>query len=208
MSVRTIVLVTILLILPISSAFADTTRIVALGDSLTAGYGLQAKEDYASQLQEALSKDGLDVKIDNAGVSGDTSAGGLSRLEWVTSGEPKPSLVIVSLGANDMLRAIDPATTEKNLRSILETLKKKDIPAVLYGMQAPINLPPAYRKQFNAIFPKLSDEFNIPLYPFFLEGVAMNSKLNLEDGLHPTKEGVAILVSKTAPLIKKTLATN
>ncbi len=205
MSIRAIFL-TILFIFPLhSAAFAETLRIVALGDSLTAGYGLQAGDDYATQLQQSLISKGLDVKIDNAGVSGDTSAGGLSRLEWVISGEPKPSLVIVALGANDMLRAVDPATTETNLRSILEKLKAKQIPAVLYGMKAPINMPPAYRKSFNNLYPKLAEEFDTPLYPFFLEGVAMNSKLNLEDGVHPTKEGIALMVEKTAPLIEKQL---
>ncbi len=205
MSIRAIFL-TLFFLFPLhSAAFAETLRVVALGDSLTAGYGLQAGEDYATQLQQALIAKDLDVKIDNAGVSGDTSAGGLSRLEWSVSGEPKPSLVIVALGANDMLRAVDPATTEVNLRSILEKIKAKGIPAILYGMKAPINMPPAYRKSFNDIYPKLAEEFDLPLYPFFLEGVAMNAKLNLQDGVHPTKEGIAIMVEKTLPLIEKQL---
>ncbi|PZP56828.1 MAG: arylesterase [Micavibrio aeruginosavorus] len=205
MSIRAIILSLFLIVSSSSAALAEKLRIVALGDSLTAGYGLQAGEDYANQLQQALISKGLDVKIDNAGVSGDTTAGGLSRLEWVTAGEPKPALVIVALGANDMLRAIDPSTTESNLRSILKNLKDKDIPAVLYGMKAPINMPPAYRKSFNDIYPTLSEEFDVPLYPFFLEGIAMNSKLNLDDGVHPTKEGVALMVEKTSPLIEKQL---
>ena len=205
MSIRAICL-TLLLLFPLNSAaFAETLRIVALGDSLTAGYGLQAGEDYPTQLQKALTDKGINVKIDNAGVSGDTTAGGLSRLEWVTSGEPKPTLTIVALGANDMLRAIDPATTESNLRSILQKLKAKNIPAVLYGMKAPINMPPAYRKSFNSLYPKLADEFDVPLYPFFLEDVAMNPKLNLEDGIHPTKDGIALIVKKTLPFIEKQL---
>ena len=202
---RAITLLLTSLIFSATPAFAETKRIVALGDSLTAGYGLQSGEDYATQLQEALKAKGLDVKVDNAGVSGDTAAGGLSRLNWAISGEPKPDLVIVALGANDMLRGIDPATTRKNLFSILSTLKEKGIPAVLYGMKAPLNLPTSYRSKFNAIYPDLSKEFDAPLYPFFLEGVAMNSKLNLEDGVHPTKDGVALMVDKTAPLIEKNL---
>lgn len=205
MSIRAICLAVLLLFPLNSAAFAETLRIVALGDSLTAGYGLQAGEDYPTQLQKALIDKGIDVKIDNAGVSGDTTAGGLSRLEWVTSGEPKPTLTIVALGANDMLRAIDPATTESNLRSILQKLKAKNIPAVLYGMNAPINMPPTYRKSFNSLYPKLADEFGVPLYPFFLEDVAMNPKLNLEDGIHPTKEGIALIVKKTLPFIEEQL---
>lgn len=193
------------LIFSSSPSFAETKRIVALGDSLTAGYGLQSGEDYATQLQDALKAKGLNVKVDNAGVSGDTAAGGLSRLNWAISGEPKPDLVIVALGANDMLRGIDPATTRKNLAYILSTLKEKDIPAVLYGMKAPLNLPAQYRTKFNALYPELAKEYSAPLYPFFLEGVAMNSKLNLEDGVHPTKEGIALMVEKTLPLIEKNL---
>lgn len=205
MRFRAITLLLAAMILSSAPSYADTKRIVALGDSLTAGYGLQAGEDYATQLQEALKAKGYDVKVDNAGVSGDTAAGGLSRLSWAISGEPKPDLVIVALGANDMLRGIDPATTKKNLSSILSALKEKQIPAVLYGMKAPLNLPASYRGKFNAIYPDLSKEFSTPLYPFFLEGVAMNSKLNLEDGIHPTKEGIALMVGKTAPLIEKSL---
>ena len=205
MFLRAIILGTFCLISSSSNVFAETLRIVTLGDSLTAGYGLQAGEDYATQLQASLVKEGVDVKIDNAGVSGDTSAGGLSRVDWAIGGEPKPSLVIVALGANDMLRGVDPLTTENNLRSILTNLRKKDVPAFLYGMKAPFNLPATYRKPFNAMYPKLAEEFDIPLYPFFLEGVAMNPKLNLEDGVHPTKEGVALMVEKTEPLIRKEL---
>lgn len=205
MSFRAIFLLLAVTIFSATPAFAEAKRVVALGDSLTAGYGLQPGEDYATQLQEALKAKGLDVKVDNAGVSGDTAAGGLSRLNWAISGEPKPDLVIVALGANDMLRGIDPATTKKNLSSILTTLKEKEIPAVLYGMKAPLNLSAPYRSKFNAIYPDLSKEFNAPLYPFFLEGVAMNSKLNLEDGVHPTKQGVALMVEKTSPLIEKNL---
>lgn len=182
-------------------AQAATKRIVALGDSLTAGYGLQGGEDFATKLQEALIADGVDVKIDNAGVSGDTTAGGLARLEWATQGDPKPDLVIVALGANDMLRGIEPDEARKNLSSILENLKAKGIPAFLVGMKAPTNMGGDYKKSFEAIYPDLAKKYDVPLYPFFLEGVATRQDLNLPDGIHPNTKGVAIIVEKMTPAI-------
>jgi acyl-CoA thioesterase I len=204
MFLRTTALLFCMLFLP-GASHAATSRIVALGDSLVAGYGLQPQDSYPAQLQAALRKAGHDVKVDNAGVSGDTTAGGVSRLEWSISGTPKPALVIVSLGANDMLRGLDPAPARANLRKILSELKRREIPAVLFGMRAATNLPAAYRKSFDAIYPDLAEEFDVPLYPFFLDGVALNPKLNLEDGVHPRREGVAIMVERTLPLIEKAL---
>jgi acyl-CoA thioesterase-1 len=188
-----------------TQASATTTRIVALGDSLTAGYGLQSGESYTHQLEKSLLDKKYDVRIDNAGVSGDTSAGGLARLNWAIEGDPKPSLVIVALGANDMLRGIDPSITEENLRKILTHLKEQKIPAILFGMRAPFNMPSPYRAQFDPIYKKLAKEFDTPLYPFFLDGVAFKADLNLGDGIHPNKAGIAVMVDKTLPVVEKSL---
>ncbi len=186
-------------------ALAQTKRIVALGDSLTAGYGLQSGEDFATKLQESLVKEGLDVKIDNAGVSGDTTAGGLARIDWAIEGAQKPDLVLVALGANDMLRGIDPAVTKDNLSKILTKLKDKNIPAFLIGMRSPTNMGPFFRGKFDKVYKELADEYDVPLYPFFLDGVAMKTEYNLEDGIHPNTKGIAIIVEKITPAIKKTL---
>jgi acyl-CoA thioesterase-1 len=186
-------------------AFAQTKRIVALGDSLTAGYGLQAGEDFASKLQEALIKNGLLVKIDNAGVSGDTTAGGLSRVDWAIEGEPKPDLVLIALGGNDMLRGIDPAVTKSNLAKILDKLKEKNIPAFLIGMRSPVNMGPFFQTKFDRIYKELAKEYDVPLYPFFLDGVAMKADLNLPDGMHPNAKGIDIVVGKITPAVEKIL---
>ena len=187
-------------------ALADAPmRVVALGDSLTAGYGLQTGEDFATKLQEALIADGVNVKIDNAGVSGDTSAGGKSRLEWAVSGEVKPSLVIIALGANDMLRGLDPKVTKENLSAILAELKKKEIPALLVGMKSPTNLGPLFQSKYDKIYPELAKEYDVPLYPFFLDGVAMKADLNLDDGIHPNTKGIAVIVKNILPDVKDAL---
>lgn len=188
-----------------SPAAAETARVVALGDSLTAGYGLQQGEDFVSQLQKSLTAEGLDVKLENAGVSGDTSAGGKSRLEWAIGGEPKPRLVIVALGGNDLLRGIEPKVTYDNLDFILKTLKDKEIPALLVGMKSPTNLGPFYQKKFDRIYPDLADEYDVPLYPFFLDGVAMIPSMNQDDGIHPNIEGVRLIVKNITPEIKDAL---
>ncbi len=189
-----------------TSAAAAPLRVVMLGDSLTSGYGLRPGEDYPARLEQALNKNGLEVAVENAGVSGDTTAGGLSRLEWALDGDAPPSLVIVALGANDMLRGIDPKTTERNLRAILEKLEERKIPVMLMGMKASLNLPPGYRKNFDALYVRLSKDFGVPLYPFFLEGVALDPKLNLDDGLHPNAAGVSVMVERTIALVQQTLA--
>jgi acyl-CoA thioesterase-1 len=186
-------------------ALAQTKRIVALGDSLTAGYGLQSGEDFASKLQESLIREGFDVKIDNAGVSGDTTAGGLARLDRAVEGEQRPDLVLVALGANDMLRGIDTAVTKKNLSAILRKLKEKNIPAFLIGIRSPTRTNPFFPGKFDRIYKDLKDEYDVPLYPFFLDGVAMKADLNLPDGLHPNAEGVDVIVEKITPSIVKAL---
>ncbi len=197
----------VLLLFPLQVLAADgpVQRIVALGDSLTAGYGLQSGEDFASQLQKALIADGYNVKIDNAGVSGDTSAGGKARLEWAIAGEPKPRLVIVALGGNDLLRGLDPAVTRSNLDFILKELKKRDLPTLVLGMKSPTNLGPFYQGKFDKIYPDLADEYDAELYPFFLEGVAMKAEFNQQDGVHPNTKGVAVMVENILPVVQDML---
>jgi acyl-CoA thioesterase-1 len=190
-----VMIVTALAVAPIW-ARAETV-LVALGDSLTAGYGLAADQAFPVQLQKALKDNGLAVRVINAGVSGDTSAGGLSRLDWVLG--DKPQAAIVALGANDVLRGIDPAETEANLDRILTKLKSRGVRVLLVGMLAPPNLGAEYRKAFEAIYPRLAAKHNVPLYPFFLEGVALNRELNQGDGIHPTAKGVAVMVRGILP---------
>lgn len=202
MRLLTVFLLSVLFSVP---ALAAQKRIVVLGDSLSAGYGLQSGEDFVSKLEEALVGEGVDVKIDNAGVSGDTTAGGRSRLEWAIQGEQVPDLVIVALGANDMLRGLDPVTTRDNLSAILETLDGKNIPVLLAGMKAPVNMGPAYKKKFEAVYKDLAKKHDAAFYPFFLEGVAMKPALNLADGIHPNQKGIAVMVENILPVVKKAI---
>jgi len=153
------------------------------------------------QLQDALNAAGLNVTIENAGVSGDTSADGLSRLDWSLAAHPKA--VILELGSNDMLRGTPPAETEKNLRTILNRLKAAHVPVLLVGMKAQRNLGADYVKQFDMIYPRLAKEYNLLFYPFFLDGVALNPKLNQADGIHPNPDGVKVVVTRMLPLVKK-----
>ena len=182
-----------------------TLRVVALGDSLTAGYGLQATEAFPAKLEAALRSEGLNVSVENAGVSGDTTAGGLARLDQSIAGATKPDLVIVELGANDILRGGSPVEMENNLRQILTRLQQQHIPILLAGMNAPIYMPGPFRSQYNKIFPKLADEFDVPLYEFFLDGVALNPKYNLEDRMHPNALGVYIIVQKIKSSVQNIL---
>lgn len=183
---------------------ATETRIVALGDSLTAGYGLSDTADaFPSKLETALERKGYTVTIENAGVSGDTSTGGRNRLEWSLSN--KPDLVIVELGANDALRGIEPAVTEKNLDAILTELKARKITIVLAGMRAPRNYGPEYAAEFDSIYPRLAKKHDALLYPFFLEGVALDPKLNQDDGIHPTAAGVDVIVRQILPVVERAL---
>lgn len=173
--------------------------IVTLGDSLSAGYGLPREDAFTSRLEAALKAKGYDVAVPNTGVSGETTAGGLARLNWVLG--DKPDLVIVALGSNDGLRGIDPAATRANLDKILATLKQRGVPAVLAGMLAPRNLGAEYGRAFDAIYPELAAKYAVPLYPFFLEGVALDPALNLDDGMHPNAKGVAIMVDGILPVV-------
>jgi acyl-CoA thioesterase-1 len=185
-------------------AAAAPVKILAIGTSLTQGYGLPPGTEIPAVLQAELKKKGIDATVINAGVSGDTSAGGLSRLSWSLADHPDAA--IVELGSNDALRGIDPASTERNLSAILAQLTVKHIPVLLLGMQAPKNFGPEYEAKFNAIYPKLAHQYNVLLYPFVLDGVALNPKLNQKDGIHPNPTGVKIIVGKLMPDVLKLLA--
>nr|WP_307159608.1 arylesterase [Rhizobium paknamense] len=175
-------------------------QLVGLGDSLMAGYQLQGSESLPSQLEKVLHDRGLNVAISNAGVSGDTSEGGLSRVDWsVPDGTDG---VILELGANDALRGIAPEETEKNLAAIIERLKARKIGVLLVGMIAPPNMGSEYGKRFNPIYARLSEKYNLPLYPFILEGVATDASLKLGDGMHPNAKGVGIISGKMAPVVE------
>jgi acyl-CoA thioesterase-1 len=178
-------------------AAARPLRLVALGDSLTAGYALPADAAFPAQLQRALRAKGFDVEIANAGVSGDTSSGALERLDWAL-GEGGDG-VLVEIGANDMLRGGDPALTRKNIEAILARLQQRKIPALLAGMRAAPNLGPEYAQKFDPIYPDLAKKYDAAFYPFFLEGVAGHPERQLPDGMHPTREGVAIIVAGILP---------
>jgi len=173
--------------------------LVALGDSLTAGYGLPADKAFPVQLEAALKAAGVSVRVINAGVSGDTSAGGLARLDWVLG--DRPQAAIVALGANDMLRGIDPKVTEANLDKIITRMKERNIRVLLVGMLAQPTLGNDYRKAFDAVYPRLAAKHELPLYPFFLDGVAADPKLNQGDGIHPTAEGIAVMVRGILPQV-------
>lgn len=184
---------------------ADTgpIKIVAFGDSLTAGYELPATAAFPTVLQKRLRADGYAVEIVNAGVSGDTSAGGLARLDWSVPDDA--DLVIVELGANDMLRGAPPAEAAKALSGIVERLQARKIAVVLAGMRSIANWGEAYAKEFQAIYPDLAARFGVPLYPFFLEGVAGERALTLTDGMHPNTAGVEKIVAGFAPFLERAL---
>jgi len=200
-----LVLVAITFLFPPTTGAADTVRILALGDSLSAGYGLMRADSFPEQLERTLIKKGIAVKITNAGVSGDTSAGGLSRLDWSLS--EGFDGVIVELGANDGLRGLEPSETLKNLDAILAKLQQKDLAVLLTGMQAPPNLGAEYGKEFAAIFPHLAKKYDIVFYPFFLEGVAAIAELNQEDTIHPNAEGVGVVVKNILPYVIEMIQT-
>jgi len=180
---------------------AGPIRLLVLGDSLAAGYGLAANEAFPAQLERALRAKGHNVNVINAGVSGDTSAGGRARLDWSLA--DNPHAVIVELGANDGLRGLEPASTAENLGAILETLKKRGTPTLLAGMYAPPNLGAAYGKEFSALYPRIAKEHGAALYPFFLDGVAAEAALNQGDGIHPNAKGVAVIVARILPAVEE-----
>ena len=177
----------------------EPIRLLALGDSLVAGYGLAMENAFPQQLERALAERGYTVEVINAGVSGDTTAGGLARLDWVLADDP--DMVLVSLGANDGLRGIDPAVSRRNLAAILETLQARGLPTLLAGMYAPPNLGREYGEAFNSMYPELAGRYDVPLFPFFLEDVATRPAFNQPDGIHPNAAGVEIIVDNIAPYI-------
>lgn len=181
-------------------ALAAPVKIIALGTSLTQGYGLPPGTEFSVQLQAALKRAGIDAVVTNAGVSGDTSAGGLARLDWSLAA--RPDVAIIELGSNDMLRGLPPEQTEKNLRAILTRLKAAKVKVLLTGMKAQRNLGPEYVKAFDAIYPRLAKQQGVLFYPFILDGVALNSKLNQADGMHPNPDGVKVIVARIMPLVK------
>ena len=187
-------------------AFAKDRLVLAFGDSLTAGYGLKPNESFPAQLQAALIKGGIPARVHNAGVSGDTSAAGRGRLAFVLAGlKAKPDLVILELGANDMLRGLKPDQTRANLDAILGELRKRRIPVILAGMRASPNLGKTYQAQFDPIFASLARKHGAKLYPFFMNGVTPNRSLLIADQMHPNAKGVAIIVKGIYPMVAAAL---
>jgi len=185
-------------------AAAREVTLVCLGDSLTEGYGVEPEDSYPRVLERRLREDGLEVRVLNAGISGSTSASGLSRLRWQL--RAAPDLLLLALGANDGLRGIDPAATRRNLARVLELARDAELPVVLAGMRLPPNYGPEHVKAFEALFPSLAEEYGVPLVPFLLEGVAARPELNLADGIHPTARGYRRVVDNLLPVLKPLLA--
>lgn len=179
----------------------QAVELVGFGDSLMAGYQLAPNESYTAQLEAALKAKGRSVTVTNAGVSGDTTSGGLSRVDWsVPDGTDG---VILELGANDALRGVPPEETEENLDAIITRLKGRGIPVLLAGMIAPPNMGGDYSTRYNEIYPRLAEKHGLPLYPFFLDGVVAVSGTQLEDGMHPNARGVGIMVERSLPAVER-----
>jgi len=183
---------------------ADVPRLMVFGDSLVAGYGLPAEQGFTSQLQDRLSANGFRIEILNAGVSGDTSAGGAARLDWALS--EQPDYVMIVLGGNDLLRGLDPGATRQNLDQIIARLAALNIKTFLCGMLAPLNLGPEYSREFNPIYPELAQKYDLAFYPFFLQNVALVPALNQRDGLHPNADGVAKIIDGMMPVLSRFLS--
>jgi len=199
-SILTLLLALLFLVAPVT---ANSWLILALGDSLTAGYGLPQGKGFAGQLEAALRGKGYPVNVINSGVSGDTSAGGLARLDW--SLQDKPHLVIVELGANDALRGLPPEITRNNLDAIITRIKETQSKVLLAGIHAPRNLGPGYYNKFDRIYPELAEKHAIFFYPFFLQGIAGKAEFNLADGIHPNEQGVAVIVGNILPTVERAL---
>lgn len=183
---------------------AAPLKVMAFGDSLFAGYGLSSDADnIPSQIEKALKAEGHDVVVVNAAVSGDTTADGLARIDW--SLQDRPDLVLLELGANDALRGLDPDRAKANLDQILARLKQANVAVLLCGMLAPRNLGPAYAAKFDGMYKELADKYQVPLYPFILDGVAMDQSLNQADGMHPNKDGALAIAKRLAPAVAKAL---
>jgi len=184
-------------------AQAAQTKILAFGDSLFAGYGVADSDSFPMQLQRALKADGKDVAVVNAAVSGDTTADGLARLDWSLA--DKPDLVLLELGANDALRGLDPDRARANLDQILAKLKSANVPVLICGMIAPKNLGAAYGEKFDPMYRELAGKYQAPLYPFILDGVALDPALSQADGMHPNPQGVAVIVKRMLPSVERAL---
>jgi acyl-CoA thioesterase-1 len=195
----------LLVLLCFSAGHAQTApiKIAVLGDSIAAGYGVKPAEAFPAKLESALKAQGRAVTILNHGVSGDTTAGGVDRLDWMLA--DKPDIVLVELGGNDALRGLQPATTEKNLDTIVSRLKAAGVTVWLAGMMAPRNLGPEYVSAFDGLYRKVADRYEVPLYPFILEGVAQDAALNQPDGIHPNPRGVDVLVERLLPFVTRNL---
>jgi acyl-CoA thioesterase I len=191
-------------LLPLPVAASEPT-ILAFGDSLTAGLGLPADEAFPARLQTKLRAEGVNARVIDAGVSGDTTTGGLARLDWVLG--DKPELVILELGANDALRGIDPKIVRANLEAMIVRIKASGAALLLAGMRAPANWGADYQQRFDRIYPDLAQEHRVSLYPFFLEGVAMNPELNQPDGKHPNARGEGIVVDRIAPYVARLIGS-
>ena len=195
-----------LLLVMATPAQAREVLILAFGDSLSAGYGLKPQDAFPAQLQTALRKQGIAARVHNGGVSGDTTTAGRGRLGWVLTGlKAKPDLVILELGANDMLRGQSPAFAKANLDAMIADLKRRKIPVLLAGMKASYNLDRRYRAEFDGLYPLLARKHGIRLYPFFMDGVAGNRALLLPDQMHPNAKGVSVLVQRILPSVKASL---
>ncbi len=186
-----------------ANAQSTPVKIAVLGDSLAAGYGIKPDQAFPVRLEAALKAQGRNVTILNQGVSGDTTAGGLDRIDWMLA--DKPDIVLVELGGNDALRGIDPATTEKNLAAIVEKLQAAHVTVWLAGMMAPRNLGSDYVTAFDGLYKRIADKYKVPLYPFILDGVAQDPALNQTDGLHPNPKGAQIVADRLLPFVTKNL---
>lgn len=189
---------------PLAQAQTQPIRLLAFGDSLTAGYGLPARAGFTAKLEAALQAKGLPVTVINGGVSGDTSAGGLARLDWMLA--DKPTHAIVEFGGNDGLRGLDPKQMEANLDGILLKLKAANVKILLAGMRAPPNFGSAYTSAFDGVFARLAERHKVAFYPFFLDGVAANPQLNQADGIHPNEAGVNTVIDRILPAVLSLLA--
>lgn len=181
----------------------EPVKLAILGDSLAAGYGLAPAQAFPARLQAALKAKGHNITVINHGVSGDTTAGGVERIDWMLG--DKPDIVLVELGGNDALRALDPAATERNLDAIVKKLKEAGVTVWLAGMLAPRNFGPEYTQRFDGLFKKVADRYDVPFYTFFLDGVAQDPALNQPDGIHPNAKGVDVIVERILPFVTKNL---
>lgn len=190
----------------IPAAVAGKPKIVAFGDSLTAGFGLSEKESYPFLLQQRLNADGFNYEVVNAGVSGDTSAGGLERIDWSLE-QDNVKILILGLGANDLLRGLPPAKMKQNLSEIIKRAKARNVKVLLCGMIAPPTMGAKYQQEFIGAFPDLADEYDVAFMPFILEGIALDKRLNQADGIHPNAEGAKVLTENVyrslKPLLEK-----